>query len=107
MVSHMQRLFIAALAAACLYGCSKPAAEAPTTPTRTAAGPPGAASSGSDVTPIGAGAGPMTPVVGGENLGGTTGGGGAHWRKNKARSTATQQSSPPVEGGGDEGSTGQ
>lgn len=43
----------------------------------------------------------MTPVVGGNNLGGTTGGGIAQGMKNRAKNLAEQSSAPPAEEGGE------
>jgi hypothetical protein len=68
----------------------------------------GSSGGGGNITPMvpGAGAGPLTPVSGAENMGGTTGGGVAQALKDKARSTAASQGARP-QPPPDEGDTGQ
>lgn len=58
-----------------------------TSPPRSASG--GSSDSGT-ITPIGSNVGPITPVTGGENLGGGTGGGIAQAAKGKAHDVANQ-----------------
>jgi hypothetical protein len=91
--------------AACLFlaGCQKPTEEVVKAP---AAGPPGAAKGGpqGSITPLGVGAGAMTPITGTETLGGTSGGGIGQAAKDRARNTQNQATTVPEgeDGSGDQ-----
>lgn len=92
------------LATVCLIGigcASKPAQ--PTGPASAKALPPGAAKpgSGDGIAPVGPNVGSMTPVVGGENLGGTTGGGVGQALKDRAKKAASSSSQTPGDGSSD------
>lgn len=56
-----------------------------------------AAGSGPDIKPMVPGAGPITPVTGDQNMGGTTGGGAAQAMKDRARRAADRASTAPPE----------
>jgi hypothetical protein len=58
--------------------------------------------SSDDIRPITPGAGPITPVAGGENLGGTTGGGVAQVAKERAKSAAARSSNTTQSGEGED-----
>jgi hypothetical protein len=92
----MKALALAALACLALCGCKKPDPEAATTdsPASTAsASKGGGGGSGDGITPVGPNVGPMTPVVGGDNMAGGTGGGIAQGMKDRARATQGKASS--------------
>lgn len=91
----MKAILLGAIALALAgCGCGKPTAEVSAP---SAARPPGAAPPGQNggVTPIGPNIGGMTPVAGGDEVGGTTGGGIAQAAKDRARNTAKDISTLP------------
>ena len=95
------------VAAMILIGCSHRSDDQTQTAASTPpALPPGQAKAGPQdgIAPVGGvGAGPMTPVVGGENIGGTSGGGVNQVASAMARKAAQQESARPgdqTDGGG-------
>lgn len=92
---------VAGLAGLLIVGCGN--SPEPQVQRRNPPAPPGAAQMGpgDGITPVGPTAGPMTPVAGGENLGGTTGGGVAQAAKDRARGLANQSSTAQPTGAGD------
>lgn len=97
----MRSAFLVFIACALLVGCKQPdpTAQKDPAPGATAGGKSGS----DDIAPLGAGAGAMTPVAGGENLGGTTGGGVGQMAKNQARKAAAN-STPSMSTGSDDSS---
>jgi hypothetical protein len=88
----MKHLAIAALACLALWGCNKSAPETVTadSPSTGSSGPKGG---GDGIAPAGPNVGPITPVVGGDNMGGTSGGGVAQVMKERAKQTQNKATS--------------
>ncbi|HVT13793.1 MAG TPA: hypothetical protein VHE55_16135 [Fimbriimonadaceae bacterium] len=98
----MKLALLGIVACAFMVGCKQPDTAQSTEPMKPTASPAGKTGSGDDVAPLGAGAGAMMPVAGGENMGGTTGGGVGQMAKNQARKAASQ-STPTMTTGDDSG----
>lgn len=94
-MSAFGRALILLAALVALAGCGSKE------PEQTAAGGGGtssnAAGSGPDIKPMVPGAGPITPVTGDQNMGGTMGGGAAQAMKDRARRAADRASTAPPE----------
>jgi len=97
----MKGLLLCSLACLIGFGCApkpEPQASSQTAPTSTpqtgagtSAAPAGVGSSGAgNIVPIGPNAGGITPVAGGEDIGGGGGGGIGQAAKNQARKAAGQ-----------------
>lgn len=100
-MTDLRRLLILMSALVALVGCSAKAPD-PTPSADGGAKSANAAGSGSDIKPLVPGAGPITPMTGGDNLGGTTGGGAAQVMKDRARRAADKASTAPPEPSEDE-----
>jgi hypothetical protein len=86
-----------------MCGCKPPPPETVTTDTPgTSSTSPQGGGSGGGIAPAGPNVGPITPVVGGDNMGSTTGGGVAQVAKERAKQTQNKASTAIP--GGEDGS---
>jgi hypothetical protein len=96
----MRIVLLGVLACVIVCGCKKSDESAVKWPS---AGPPGSGQAGPQggITPLGVGAGAMTPVTGSENLGGSSGGSIGQAAKDRARNTQNQATTAAPEDDGD------
>lgn len=105
----VKTLLLLALGCLALFGCGAKPTPAGSSSSLTTASDlrggsnAGGSNNGDGVGPIGPNVGPMTPVVGGENLDGGTGGGLGQRAKDMARNAASQSSNGTTSTGDDTG----